>query len=224
MWNRIETSTEGAQSQPDCIKVSRKRVIYSFKWVVEGFPSRLAIPLSLQPVLQWYRWELGGCTVRRRRRGGRAPLANTDDIALTRRYCFQLNALLRGSQSAEMNKSFHLWKHSATEQLLPEVKCFHCNVPFQNMENCWLWPLEICIGRHSFGCMSDTEQYSLWTLSQSTHPKSQEHTLPKNLWGGQGENAPVEVQNAKLRPNVEMVKNCCTLHFNLAKESALAQN
>lgn len=34
-----------------------------------------------------------------------------------------------GVQSAEMSKSFHPWKHSSAEQLLREVKCFHCIVP-----------------------------------------------------------------------------------------------
>lgn len=147
-WNEHERCPKPAwlyQSQ-------RKKCDLFYQMSGEGeFSSRLAIPSSLQPGLQWFRWEVGGCTVRRRR--SREPLTNADDTALTRRYCFQLNALLRGSQSAEMNKSFHLWKHSAAEQLLPEVKCFHCNVPFQNMKNCWLWPLEIFIRRHTFGCM-----------------------------------------------------------------------
>lgn len=38
---------EGAQSQPGCIKLNGKSVIYSIKWVVGGeLPSRLAIPES----------------------------------------------------------------------------------------------------------------------------------------------------------------------------------
>ena len=52
-----------------------------------------------------------------------------DETVLTGRYCFQLNSLLRGSWSAEMSEPFHLWKHSAAEQLLRAVKCFHCIVP-----------------------------------------------------------------------------------------------
>lgn len=36
LWNRIEMSMEGAQSQPVCIKVNMKSAIYSIKWVVGG--------------------------------------------------------------------------------------------------------------------------------------------------------------------------------------------
>lgn len=36
MWSRIEMGTEGTQSQPGCIKLNGKSVIYFIKWVVGG--------------------------------------------------------------------------------------------------------------------------------------------------------------------------------------------
>lgn len=124
------------------------------------------------------------CTVTGWRKG-REPLTNADETVLTGRYCFQLNSLLRGSQSAEMNKSFHLQKHSAAEQLLREVKCFHCIVPSRiwKAADCDLWKT----------VSEDAALAACKTLSaapQEHYPnlpiKSQEHTLPK-LGGGQGE-------------------------------------
>lgn len=41
MWNRIETSMEGAQSQPVCIKVKGESAISSIKWVVGGAPTEV---------------------------------------------------------------------------------------------------------------------------------------------------------------------------------------
>lgn len=130
MWNRIEVSMEGAHSQPGCTKVNGKSAIYSIKPVVGGSSHwgwQYLITTGSAAMVQVRRGDA-------RWGGGEAEnhSLSRDDTALTRRYCFQLKALLRGSQTAEMNKSFHLWKHSAAEQLLPEVKCFHCNVPFQN--------------------------------------------------------------------------------------------
>lgn len=129
MWNRIEMSMEGAQSQPGCIKVNGKSAICWIKWVVGRAPVEVGNTLITTGSAAMVQVRGGACTVRRGR--GTEPLTNRDDTALTRKYCFQLNALLRGSQSAEMNKSFHLWKHSACRAIATrgKVLSLQCTFP-----------------------------------------------------------------------------------------------
>lgn len=118
-----------------------------------------------------------GCTATRWRKG-REPLTNADETALTGRYCFELNSLLRGSVSWDEQVLSPL-KALSCRAIAKRGKVLSLHYTFQNMESCWLWPLKNGIEGRSFSCTWDTEYCPLRALSQSAYQKAQEHTLPK---------------------------------------------